>query len=206
MRSRLTARRFPRCCLVCQRRLLVGATQLWTLPWTSLKERNLVWQIQNKVLSNGNYTQANALKQDWQPFVITWVAFQGVQSSCSGSKFLFVGCDKIEQEHELEKIEEEYKATEDDIAQIMLIKSLIKAISGTTSSGLHRRTSPTLTKNTSNSRSVSHFSALLFEFSLQRTCLISRGAPRLSPMKCALNASRVWEEVVRTNSSPCTLV
>ena len=58
-----------------------------------------------------NSTQANALTQDWELLVNTWVAFQDFQSTSSRYKFLFLGCDMIEQEHELEMIEEVYKAT-----------------------------------------------------------------------------------------------
>ena len=56
-------------------------------------------------------------------------------SSFQRIQFLFWGCDKIEQEHELEIIEEGYKATRHKIAQFTLIKWLIRPISGEDTKG-----------------------------------------------------------------------
>ena len=103
----------------------LGATWPRTRSWTSPRKRSLAWQIRNKCWFKINVTRAKAL-------VKTWVAFQDIQSTFSGSKFQRGNCNKIEEMHRLGTIEEEYKTTRDNVAQIMMCKSLIMPISGKT--------------------------------------------------------------------------
>lgn len=91
------------------RDLALGATLDFT------EEEQLGLADSEQVLLTVSSTRANALKHNWQPFVNT------------REVLVFLSRDKIEQE--LEIMGEEYKATRDNIAQIMLIKSLIRPIS-----------------------------------------------------------------------------